>query len=330
MIKEEDVVNFSEIYCKDETNHLLTGNGFNMHFKYDSSYKNIFEKMIQQKKVKREMANLDKDFSGKGSFVKAFKDCNYDFESVFVKYNLLIKQRAELRKKECFVTLIKRRAELRKKKNAFSREEQYAQLQEDKDFVQKRIHTLRKFFIPLLLKIMQNKKRKRKGATKFIEKFINSNGNILTLNFDWLLYNIGRDLRNRSKSIDKSEYKINDGFIEDEDSFLWKEKNKQNLFFIHGGLHFYKVERSRGFEIRRNIKDEELRSIIDERDRRGEVLDIVFAGTSKGKRKQIRGNIYMKSALHKLRTLEGNLFLYGLSFSKNDNHIWKVIKKTRG
>ncbi len=97
-----------------------------------------------------------------------------------------------------------------------------------------------------------------------------------------------------------------------------------------GHCFFYQEKREGGnSEIRRisekNLK--ELKLMISDNLNSGKIWDIVFK--SKSKYQDIEKNKYMEYALCKLSKIEGNLFLYGLSFSENDKHIWKAIRNNK-
>ncbi len=263
---------FSEIYRENETNHLLTGNGFNMHFKYDSSYKNIFEQMKNSSKISRDFYDEE--------FTKIVEDCKYDIELVLEKCLPLLKERAirsleqedniSLLKPESIALRLQKTIGLLEQDDTVSPERKrffgllrqnpaireqiinniIPQMQKKskpnfiKDQMSKSIMAIKSSFFGLLVGIMmEDTEKKRERVAKFIEKF--SNSNIFTLNYDSLLYKIGIDLRNRSKSTGKSEWKMNDGFIEEGGRIFWKKGDEQNLFYIHGTLLFLSRKKRR-------------------------------------------------------------------------------------
>ena len=54
-------------------------------------------------------------------------------------------------------------------------------------------------------------------------------------------------------------------------------------------------------------------------------MDVIFK--SEGKVEEISQNEYMKNSLDRLKTIQGDLFLYGVALSAQDQHIWNAIKK---
>ena len=117
-------------------------------------------------------------------------------------------------------------------------------------------------------------------------------------------------------------WKMNDGFsLKKRKDFLWQEDINQNLFYLHGALHIYQ-DTSEIKKISVGRLDT-LKSRIIERIDESKPLDIIFKSTDKIK--DINNNQYMKSALEQLKKITGNIYLYGVSLSENDNHIWDAI-----
>ncbi len=364
---------FSEIYQKDETNHLLIGNGFNIHFGYDSSYKNIFELITKN----------NKDIFHEGLY-EIIKKHNFNLELAFTGYKLTpeLKVKSKLSAQKSIGLLkyedtISRAKEIvaylqtQKYTNALdsyglcvpsylyiaSQTQKYINSPERKVILDSQVQgyaldfviSVFKFgFIDSLKKIMDMEKRERvMKAARFIKKFSNKKSNIFTLNYDSLLYNIGIEL-NR-KRIDKQEWEMEDGFIEKRDGFLWEENSKQNFFHIHGALHIFQEEKD-SFLWKNSSKQNlvlihgvfyvflgekervvEIRKTTGKNDKinNGGIWDIVFEGTSERKRDEIDKNKYMEYAFNRLSDIQGNLFLYGLSFFENDDHIWEAIKDNK-
>jgi hypothetical protein len=116
-------------------------------------------------------------------------------------------------------------------------------------------------------------------------------------------------------------WKMKDGFSKYRQDFCWTENTDQNLFYLHGALHIYQ-DTSEIKKISVGRLDT-LKSRIIERIDESKPLDIIFKSTDKIK--DINNNQYMKSALEQLKKITGNIYLYGVSLSENDNHIWEAI-----
>ncbi len=304
---------FSEIYDENKTNHLLAGNGFNQNFGYDTSYKNIFKRM---KEFNSDVYHED--------FAKIAEDCDYDLELALEQYDPAPKHMAIV---YSVMREFIRSSEYEDGKKLLKYEHR-ATFNLLGKILFKFTHLIRTFrldFINALMGIIGDAPRGREKAGEFIQKF----SNVFTLNYGSFLYRIEIDLNNRSKGTDKQEWKTKDGFIEGRDGFLWEKSNEQNFFYIHGAMQIYREEREGGnVEIGRTTGkgNDRIESMIVKKIDNGEVWDIVFEGTSERKRQQIKENIYMENALNKLSAIKGNLFLYGLSFFENDDHIWEAIR----
>ena len=170
------------------------------------------------------------------------------------------------------------------------------------------------------------------ACAKFLKRFFDTGGNIYSTNYDLLLYWVlmrnevinhgdgcGRELEN-----DMGEY------IAPEDQewseLVWgKNRDDQNVFYLHGALPFFDT----GTAV---VKEEYdvynyLLQNISSRMERGEYPIFVTAGDGKQKLIHITHNQYLTYCYDSFCQAEGSLVTFGFSFGNFDEHIIRAINK---
>ncbi|KAF5039963.1 hypothetical protein DSECCO2_538460 [anaerobic digester metagenome] len=131
------------------------------------------------------------------------------------------------------------------------------------------------------------------------------------------------------------EYKIKfgDGFCSDHNEIesqyvVWNngESYDQNVYYLHGALHLFDA----GYELRKYTWSrtnepliEQSRKAIDQ----GLFPLFVSEGSSESKMNKIVHSGYLHKGLRSLVSISGVLFIHGMSFSQNDEHIIKIIER---
>lgn len=131
-----------------------------------------------------------------------------------------------------------------------------------------------------------------------------------------------RDLKEKHPQI-KHVFEINDGF-HGKDSLSWGyEKEKQNVYYLHGALHLID-----SYTVVNKIKNNELDNlitIIQDNLEQDKYPLIVAEGSSKEKLAKIKHNEYLNYCYQNMNCIQGNLVIHGHSFAKNDRHIFDLI-----
>ena len=133
---------------------------------------------------------------------------------------------------------------------------------------------------------------------------------------------------------DENDITVNcdDGFREpdekDLDYVTWdvEKAGNQTVYYMHGALHLFDNEHE--FQKYTWSKTavkliEQIREALNE----NKFPMFVSEGSSIQKMTKIQHNGYLNRALRSLKEIGGCLFIYGLSFSNNDDHIFKVLEK---
>lgn len=170
------------------------------------------------------------------------------------------------------------------------------------------------------------------ACATFLQQFLNTSGNIYSTNYDLLLYWVlmrnsilnhvdgcGRELEN-----DTGEYMA----PEDQEwsDLIWgKNRNKQNVFYLHGALPFF----DSGVTV---VKEEYdvynyLLQNISARMEKGEYPIFVTAGDGQQKLNHITHNQYLTYCYDSFCQAEGSLVTFGFSFGQYDEHIIAAINK---
>ena len=158
---------------------------------------------------------------------------------------------------------------------------------------------------------------KYSSCKKFLEHFVS----FYTLNYDLLLY---WTFMNFYK-----ELKPQDGFGDSDDDYVvWDDSNENNTYYLHGALHLFD-DGSRIKKITFNRTGISLREQVEQSLKRNEFPIFVSEGTSEQKLEKIMHNAYLHKCLRSLKSISGTLFIYGMSFSENDQHIINAIVESK-
>lgn len=106
-----------------------------------------------------------------------------------------------------------------------------------------------------------------------------------------------------------------------------EREDKDNMFYLHGGLFIYKGE---GGEIRKTVSSGEKNFVKYLLDLTEPLPLCVFEARSSCKKDKIEKNDYLHNCLNKLGSASGNLCIVGWSGSDNDQHLVDCINKNSG
>ncbi|QDM29390.1 DUF4917 family protein [Tardiphaga sp. vice304] len=164
-------------------------------------------------------------------------------------------------------------------------------------------------------------------------------GRIYTLNYDLLLYWTLLHIDAEAPDRPPEDLAHDDGFRAPPDDFdapyvVWEAEggaNKQNIHFLHGGLHLYDYgpelqklcwERGGGVPL-----VDQIRNSLSE----GMFPLFVAEGNTEGKLTRIRHSGYLQRSLKSfaevMRGMESAVFVYGHSLAPNDEHVLRFIER---
>lgn len=169
-----------------------------------------------------------------------------------------------------------------------------------------------------------------KNGREFLRHFTN----IYTLNYDLLMYwTLMHEFKNENppkKLVFDDGFRAPSGNSDNANYVSWEieNSNRQNIYYLHGALHLFESESelTKFTWIRTGVT---LMEQINEALEKQSYPLIVAEGTSIQKMKRIMKSGYLQRGLKSLASIGGNLFIYGMSMSQNDDHIIGRIKKSK-
>ncbi len=171
---------------------------------------------------------------------------------------------------------------------------------------------------------------KSASCAKFLQEYLDNDGNIFSTNYDLLLYWIlmRNQLHNTIDGFGKDLIENDDWKNEDDPEFSelrWgKHKEKQRIFYLHGALPIF----DDGIEIVKEIYDGHyLLENIKKRMDKGQYPVFVTAGDGNEKLNHIVHNHYLSFCYDSLCKTDGSLITYGFNFGDSDQHIIHAINK---
>ncbi|UFH31643.1 DUF4917 family protein [Chryseobacterium sp. C-71] len=170
-----------------------------------------------------------------------------------------------------------------------------------------------------------------KSCHSFLDNFLSKGGKIYSTNYDLLMYwvlmrnaskiaidGFGRELLNPEETKAGQEPEWSD--------LIWGEnKNRQNIFYLHGTLPIFDT----GTEIVKEEYDSRhylLQKISDRMESKSYPI-FVTAGNAQEKLNQISHNKYLAFCYDDFSNIEGSLIVFGFNFGEYDTHIIDAINK---
>lgn len=179
--------------------------------------------------------------------------------------------------------------------------------------------------------VFEVSEEKSQQCFSFISQYIEKGGKIFSTNYDLLLYWIlmrndstiaidgfGKELLNP----DEIKY----GEEQEWSDLYWgKNKEEQNIFYLHGNLPFFDTGTTIEKEVYKNRNY--LLDNIKDRMQKQDYPIFVTSGNGEEKLNHIMHNSYLIYCYDQLCSLDGYLVSFGFNFGQYDNHIIEAINK---
>lgn len=180
------------------------------------------------------------------------------------------------------------------------------------------------------------------ACRRFLSHFIGSqlDGKLYTLNYDLLLY--WTLLHTETEAKNSTSLSYGDGFGKDnsdDSDLIWINENhssKQNIFYLHGALHFFNTKT----ELKKYTWNNTGKRLLDQISgamKKDKFPLFVAEGKAENKLEKIRSHPYLyhcyKSFIcatkqsNKKEAPKKSLFIFGHSLAENDDHIIEKIAK---
>ncbi|WP_071144866.1 DUF4917 family protein [Bacteroides ihuae] len=179
--------------------------------------------------------------------------------------------------------------------------------------------------------VFEVNEEKSMSCFSFIKRYIDKHGEIFSTNYDLLLYWIlmrndstiaidgfGRELLNP----DEVKY----GKEEEWSELYWgKNKEEQNIHYLHGTLPFFDTGTTIEKEVYKNRNY--LLDNIKDRMQKQDYPIFVTSGNGEEKLNHIMHNSYLTYCYEQLSKITGSLVSFGFNFGEYDHHIIDAINK---
>lgn len=155
-------------------------------------------------------------------------------------------------------------------------------------------------------------------------------GKRYTFNYDLLLYWVYMHFLN------DSTYKLinDDGFrtdIENESMVTWEigREHHQNLYYLHGAMHIFKDETGKIQKYTWSNGNKTIGQQVKESIEKGQFPVFISEGTQEHKMKRIKENGYLSRSFSSLKSITGDLFIFGHSIRDEDDHVFEIMNTNR-
>lgn len=156
-------------------------------------------------------------------------------------------------------------------------------------------------------------------------------GRKYTFNYDLILYWVYMHFMDNALQNLKSD----DGFRtdhEDDSMVTWEigREHHQNLYYLHGAMHIFKDKHAViqkytwkngqptiGDQVRKSITENKFPVFISE-------------GTQEHKMQRIKENGYLSRSFSSIKSITGDLFIFGHSIRDEDNHVFDIVNSNSG
>lgn len=167
-----------------------------------------------------------------------------------------------------------------------------------------------------------------KSCYEFLKHF--EEGRKYTFNYDLLLYWVYMHFLENPITPLKSD----DGFRTDwdDDSMVtWEigREHQQNVYYIHGAMHIFKDEKATIQKYTWRNGNKTIGEQVKESIEASKFPVFISEGTSEHKLKRIKENGYLSRSFSSLKSIGGDLFIFGHSIRDEDDHFFDVINTNK-
>lgn len=160
-------------------------------------------------------------------------------------------------------------------------------------------------------------------------------GNIYTFNYDlilyWVLMHFHENTELKLPCDDGFRYPYSDEFVPEEDrdySLHWEigRERGQSIYYIHGAMHIFSdgsdIEKLSYKNLGVPLADQVKQAIDQDR-----FPVFISEGSTEHKLARIKRNGYLSRTFSSLKSITGNLFIFGHSIRDEDDHVFDFINQ---
>lgn len=168
-----------------------------------------------------------------------------------------------------------------------------------------------------------------KSCFEFLQHF--EEGRKYTFNYDLLLYWVYMHFLENPITPLKSD----DGFRTDwdDDSMVtWEigREHQQNLYYVHGAMHIFKDGKSAIQKYTWRNGNKTIGQQVKESIEANKFPVFISEGTTEHKLKRIKENGYLSRSFSSIKSITGDIFIFGHSIRDEDDHVFDIINTNRG
>jgi hypothetical protein len=163
-----------------------------------------------------------------------------------------------------------------------------------------------------------------KSCFEFIHHF--EEGRKYSFNYDLILYWVYMHFLDNNVTNLKSD----DGFRTDWDNdsmVTWEigREHQQNLYYLHGAMHIFKDENASIQKYTWRNGNKTIGQQVKESIENNKFPVFISEGTQEHKLKRIKENGYLSRSFSSIKSIGGDLFVFGHSIRDEDDHVFEIV-----
>jgi hypothetical protein len=168
-----------------------------------------------------------------------------------------------------------------------------------------------------------------KSCFEFLHHF--EEGRKYSFNYDLILYWVYMHfLEDKVNSL-----KSDDGFRTDWDDnsmVTWEigREHQQNLYYLHGAMHIFKDEKATIQKYTWQNGNKTIGQQVKESIENNKFPVFISEGTQEHKLKRIKEDGYLSRSFSSIKSITGDLFVFGHSIRDEDDHVFDIMNSNKG
>jgi hypothetical protein len=168
-----------------------------------------------------------------------------------------------------------------------------------------------------------------KSCYDFLQYF--EEGKKYTFNYDLILYWVYMHFLGHNLTPLKSD----DGFRTDWDDnsmVTWEigREHQQSLYYLHGAMHIFKDEKANIQKYTWQNGNKTIGQQVKESIEINKFPVFISEGTQEHKLKRIKEDGYLSRSFSSIKSITGDLFIFGHSIRDEDDHVFEIVNSNKG
>lgn len=164
---------------------------------------------------------------------------------------------------------------------------------------------------------------------EFLKHF--EDGRKYTFNYDLILYWVYMHFMDNPFQKLKSD----DGFrtdIDNDSMVTWEigREHQQNMYYLHGAMHIFKDKHAIIQKYTWKSGNKTIGEQVQESITLNKFPVFISEGTQEHKMQRIKENGYLSRSFSSIKSISGDLFIFGHSIRDEDNHVFDIVNNNTG